>query len=125
MSGLTNKKGIAGAMSNSTNKTKQVNAPVIEETTNEFEFKGTMSLSTFKSALGVDKVSVVKNPHTGKLFIAAVGHEGSLGSISDKAFEALSSGDSDNVVVSEMHSADGFQGYTVHTQSSDNTVLTF
>ena len=81
-----------------------------------------MSVAAFKAELGVDSLQVIKNPNTGKLFMAVAGNDGSVGSVSKKI---TSKADITRPVISEFPNESGVGTvFVLHNQSSSNEVAT-
>lgn len=77
-------------------------------------FLNTYSVSQFKTLVSADKVDIVRNPKTGKLFFVA-------GSVSG----SVSDGYKEDPVVSHVQGDESTEPfYMVHKRSSENTVDT-
>jgi hypothetical protein len=81
--------------------------------TPQLTFVSTQSISQFKSLQMIDKLDIVKNPKTDKLFIAWAGGTGAVAAKYDS---------SKPKVISLMQDAEGTQFFMLHNEQTSNVV---
>jgi hypothetical protein len=83
-------------------------------------FKSTKSLTNFKAEHG--NISVVKNPQNGNIFFTT--EDGINGYISKAVQEKIVAQEPLGVLCVSYMEAEDFTGYMLHTQSSENVMMT-
>jgi hypothetical protein len=81
--------------------------------TTQLTFVSTQSISQFKSLQMIDKLDIVKNPKTDKLFIAWAGGTGAVAAKYDS---------SKPKVISLMQDNEGVQFFMLHNEQTNNIV---
>jgi hypothetical protein len=76
-------------------------------------FHATMTVTEFKSAMGIDTIEIVKSPKTDKLFMAKPSGE-AIGAVHPEYKEGP--------VVSEVSGADGVRFFLLHKKGGNNTI---
>lgn len=85
------------------------------------EFTRTISIASFKRERNVNRIAIIRNPNTGKLFFESPDDSDVSGKVS-KAFDA----NEDNVMSLCTDDTDGEQFWMLHKEGSneDNVVAT-